>query len=149
MSKSLAERAAEARAKAAQLEAEAVIKDPDGHFPYKREDAVRAGISDEMADLSERLLAAQKARIEDPTNDELVLAEQELASYAQRAAASRRPVPEGWEEAGVDEDGFRVLTPKASEEWEVYGVDEGGHPIVRAKQVNSLAVPNVTAEDGE
>lgn len=112
MSKSLAERAAEARAKANELEAEAVIADPDGHFPYKRDDAVRAGVSEEMADLSERLVAAQEARWRDPS-PENVAAERELISYVQRLNSSRRPVPPTHEVTGMDDDGFPVLARKS------------------------------------
>lgn len=90
MTKSPAERAAEAREKALQLEAEAVIADPDGHFPYKRDEAVKAGVSEEMADLSARLVAAQEARWRDPS-EENIAAERELTAYVIEVNASRRP----------------------------------------------------------
>lgn len=111
MSKSNADALAEARKKVAELEAEAVVGDPDGHFPYRRQDAIDAGLSAEMAELSERVVLADEARRRDPSEaNERAYAD--AVFEAQRAASQRRPVPETHEEYGVDDDGFRVLRRK-------------------------------------
>ncbi len=111
MSKSKADALAEARARVIELEADAVVGDPDGHFPYRRQDAIDAGVSPEMAELSERVVLADEARRRDPS-EENERAYADAVFEAQRAASQRRAVPDSHEEYGVDENGFRVLRRK-------------------------------------
>jgi hypothetical protein len=48
-----------------------VVKDPDNHFPYKREDALQAGIPAELVDAAEAVVKAQQAYYEDPSDENL------------------------------------------------------------------------------
>jgi hypothetical protein len=111
VSKSNTDQLAEARAKVIELEAAVVVDDPAGQYPYRRDDAIAAGIPADIADAAERVVQADEARRKDPseTNEQ---AYNEAVFAARRLASERRPVPDTHEEDGVDADGFRVLRRK-------------------------------------
>lgn len=111
MSKSRADALADARAKVAELEAAEVIEDPDGHFPYRLEDAVAAGADRRVAEAAQQVVKADEARRRDPSQDN-ERAYSDAVYYASRLASERRVVQDTHEEHGVDESGFRVLRRK-------------------------------------
>lgn len=91
-------------AQPAQSAAHRLLKDPNGHVPYKHDEAVRAGISRDVADLCARLVAAQEARLRDPSEPN-VQAENDLMREAQQATQQRR-------ERQLPERNKSVATPK-------------------------------------
>lgn len=111
MSKSSADALAEARAKVARLEAEAVIADPDGQYPYRLDDAVAAGIDRQVAEAAQKVVEADEKRRREPSEAN-ERAYSEAAFAARRLSSERRRVPDSHEEHGVDGDGFRVLRRK-------------------------------------
>jgi hypothetical protein len=70
-------------------EAARVIKDPDNHFPYKRDEALAAGLPEWRVDLAEAVVNAQQAYLEDPSEENLQ-ARKEAEQAAQRAVAEYR-----------------------------------------------------------
>ncbi|MEU4558533.1 hypothetical protein AB0F72_09085 [Actinoplanes sp. NPDC023936] len=99
---------AEARAQVARLEADRVIGDQDGHFPYRAVDAIRAGAPAERVAAAERVVLADEERRRNPS-EATERAYLEAVFEARRISSEARPVPPTHEEHGVDADGFRVL----------------------------------------
>ena len=70
------------------------LNDPGEHFPYKHDDAVEAGLPADIADASQRYIAAQQAYLESPgdgTRADYEAAKTELvaARQAHRIAENR------------------------------------------------------------
>lgn len=72
-------------------ERQAVINDPDGHFPYKRAAAIKAGVPEEIAEICERAVKAEQAYLEDP-NDETYEARNAANVEAQERSAALKNV---------------------------------------------------------
>lgn len=70
-------------------DAEAIIADPNNHFPYKRADAEAAGWPEVLASASERVVLAQEAYLLDPS-DENLAARNEAEKHAQRLSSEHR-----------------------------------------------------------
>ena len=114
MSKSSTNALAEARAKVAELEAKAVIEDPDGQFPYRLDDAGEAGVDRQVAEAAQKVVEADERRRLEPSEGN-ERAYNEAVFAARRLSSERRVVPDSHEEHGVDSDGFRVLRRKRDE----------------------------------
>lgn len=76
-------------------EREAVLKDPNGHFPYKREAALDAGLPEDLVAAAEAVVKAQQAYLEDPSSENLA-ARNEAEREAQRVSAEMRPQREAF-----------------------------------------------------
>lgn len=55
-----------------QILADARLADPDEHFPYKLDDAVRGGLPERIANASQDMVAAQEALLRDPSDENRV-----------------------------------------------------------------------------
>ena len=71
-----------------------VVKDPDNHFPYKRDAALAAGIPAELVDAAEAVVNAQQAYYEDPNDETLAAREAAEAEAARISAQGRGDAPQ-------------------------------------------------------
>lgn len=70
--------------------AERVINDPNNHYPYKRKDALAAGLPKELVDAAERVVNAQEAYLRDPSQENLQ-ERNDAEANAQRVKAEQAP----------------------------------------------------------
>jgi hypothetical protein len=65
--------------------ADRVIDDPDNHYPYHKDKAIKAGVPRELAAVAEKVVQAQEAYLRDPS-DENRQARNDADSEAQRVS---------------------------------------------------------------
>lgn len=97
-------------------EAARVIKDPDNHFPYKRDDALAAGLPEWRVNAAEAVVNAQQAYLEDPS-DENLKARNDAEREAQQLVAEHRAAVAELGEAA--DDAVRPATVQGDVEGQV------------------------------
>ena len=70
-----------------------VVKDPDNHFPYKRDEALAAGTPPDIVDAAEAVVLAQQAYYEDPTDDNHAALREAMQDAARVSALFRGDAP--------------------------------------------------------
>jgi hypothetical protein len=99
---------ADAITQAQELVRKGRLADPDEHFPYKRDDAERAGLPGAIAAACETYVAAQKAYLEDPgdgTRSEYEAAKEALVqARREQRIAEGRPGSETFAQVTTDNE---------------------------------------------